>query len=110
MNSRYGPRMGRTLHLQPKGFLGKLLAIVLTAGLLVLGLMFSVIVVAVALVVGVGLWGWMYWKTRALRRQMRDAMEAAARDGQAGSPPGADAGSGRVIEGEVLSSERERSP
>ncbi|WP_018411919.1 hypothetical protein [Methyloversatilis thermotolerans] len=109
MNSRYGPRMGRTLHVQPKGFLAKLLAVVLTAGLLVLGLMFSVIVVAVALVIGVGLWGWMYWKTRALRRQMRDAMEAAAREGRTGVPPGNDSGGGRVIEGEVISSERERS-
>jgi Flp pilus assembly protein TadB len=67
------------------GFLGKFLTVVASAAVLVVGFMLSLlilaVVVAIALLAGVFLW----WKTRALRRQMRER------------PPG-----GRVIDGEVI--------
>lgn len=89
--------------IQPTGFFGKLLAALATAGLLVLGLMFSVVVVAVALVVGLLFWGWMWWRTRDLRRRMREQMD---RPMQApfGDMPSTE---GRIIEGEVIRSDRD---
>ena len=48
-------------------------------------LMFSVVFFAVALTAGAAAWAYMWWKTRSLRKAMRD------------NPPG-----GLVIEGEVI--------
>ncbi|MGH8752088.1 MAG: hypothetical protein ACREUV_10340 [Burkholderiales bacterium] len=54
------------------------------AVLTVVAFMFSLLVFAILATVGVLVWGYMWWKTRELRRQMRE------------QPPG-----GRVIEGEA---------
>ncbi len=89
---------GRQVHLQPKGFFGKLVALLVGAGLLVLGLMFSVVIVAVAAVGGLAFWGWMWWKTRDLRRRMREQMDHPMQ-APFGDVP---ASGGRVIEGEVI--------
>jgi hypothetical protein len=48
--------------------------------LLVLGFMFSVILFAGIAVLGLALWGYLAWKTRKLRRAMRE--QAAASNGQ----------------------------
>lgn len=56
----------------PTGLLGKLFATLLTAALLVLGFMFSVVVLAVVAVLGVLGFGYFWWKTRALRRAIRE--------------------------------------
>ena len=72
--------------------LGKLMAFVVGTLLLIAGFMFSVVALAVIAVVGLGIWGWLWWKTRALRRQMADAHSA-------------NDASGTVIEGEVISRE-----
>jgi len=61
----------------------------LAAGLLVIGFMFSVIALAVVAVLGMIGLGYFWWKTRALRRAIREQM-AATRSEQ-----------GRVIEGEA---------
>ncbi|MBL8383822.1 MAG: hypothetical protein JNM90_12135 [Burkholderiales bacterium] len=57
--------------------------------------MFSLVLLAVLLVVGVVVGGYFWWKTRALRRAMREAggREAAMRPGARG---------GEVIEGEAV--------
>ena len=55
------------------------------AVLLVVAFMFSLLVYAILAIVGVLVWGYLWWKTRELRRQMRE------------QPPG-----GRVIEGEAI--------
>jgi len=52
--------------------LRKLVAIVSTIVLLGLALMFSVIVIAVILVAGAIAWAYLWWKTRELRKQMRN--------------------------------------
>lgn len=97
---------GRQIHLQPKGFFGKLFAAVAAGGLLVLGFMFSVVIVAVAAVAGLLFWGWMWWRTRDLRRRMREQMDAQMQTPFGDEPsPG-----GRVIEGEIIRSERDEPP
>ncbi|RLJ62666.1 hypothetical protein [Sulfurisoma sediminicola] len=67
------------------GPLGKLLGVVAGAALLVLGVMFSVVLLAVLAVAGLAAWGYFWWKTRKLRRTLRER------------PPG-----GQVIEGEAV--------
>lgn len=74
---------------QQVSLLGKLATIVVGAALLVLGLMFSVVVIAVLVVLGIALWIYLRWKTRGLRKSMR---EQAAH-----SPAG-----GTVIDGEAV--------
>lgn len=50
-------------------------ALALLAGsiLLILGFMFSLVVLAVAAVLGLALWAYVWWKTRKLRRTMQEA-------------------------------------
>jgi len=75
---------------------GRILAFAAAAVLLAVSLMFSLLLFAVALVVGLLLWGWLWWKTRELRGQMRERQMGGMDD----QPPG-----GRVIEGEVVREE-----
>jgi Flp pilus assembly protein TadB len=79
---------------KPPGLLAKLLAFLLSAALFVLAFMFSVVALAVVAVIGIGVAGWFWWKTRALRRRMREqgGMATAYR-------PEMD---GQIIEGEVI--------
>lgn len=68
--------------------------------LLVIGAMFSLVVLALALAVGLAVWGWFWWKTRALRRQIDGQMSKnAARTSP--SPRG------EVFEGEAVVVEEE---
>lgn len=55
------------------GPLQKLLAFIVGTILLVLGLMFSVVVLAGLVAVGLAVWAYLWWKTRDLRRAMREA-------------------------------------
>ena len=72
---------------------GRILAFAAAAVLLAVSLMFSLLLFAVALVVGLLLWGWLWWKTRELRGQMRERQMEGMDDHPSG---------GRVIEGEVV--------
>ncbi|HSM98083.1 MAG TPA: hypothetical protein VLS47_03620 [Gallionella sp.] len=67
------------------GLLRKVLAVVSTMALFGLVLVFSVLLLAVVLTAGAMAYGYLWWRTRALRRQMRV------------HPSG-----GAVIEGEVI--------
>lgn len=58
---------------QPPGPIGKLFALIFSAAFLVLAFMFSLVALAVVAVGGLALWGWLWWKTRALRKQMQAA-------------------------------------
>ena len=51
--------------------LRKVAAFIVTAALIGLVLMFSVLLFAVILTVGAMAWGYLWWKTRDLRKQMR---------------------------------------
>ena len=65
----------------------KIVGGVAALGVFALALTFSVALFAVVITVGVVVWGYLWWKTRALRKQMRE------------HPP---TGRGMVIEGEVI--------
>lgn len=64
---------------------------------LVAGALLSVAVVAVALAVGTVAGGYLLWKTRALRRALREASQRSAAATGNATPPG------RVFEGEAVS-------
>ena len=94
------PRM--RLNQSPPTLLGKLVAFILGAAFLVLAFMFSLVALAVIAVAGLALWGWLWWKTRAVRKQMREQMHMSE------PTPGAAAQrDGLIIEGEVV---REETP
>lgn len=65
----------------------KIIAVLLAAVAFALTLMFSIVVFAAVLTIGLLSWGYLWWKTRALRKQMRS---------------GAPQGDGTVIDGEVI--------
>lgn len=83
----------------PPSLLQKIVAVVVTVAVFALALMFSVVLFAVVLTVGAAAWGYLWWKTRALRKAMRAQGEARMR--AQGEATGAH-GRGLVIEGEVI--------
>jgi membrane protein implicated in regulation of membrane protease activity len=58
------------LQAREPGLLAKVLAALAAAILLVLGFMFSLVILALAVVAGLAAWGWFWWKTRELRKTM----------------------------------------
>lgn len=95
----------RQIHLTqpPPGPLGKLVALIAGATLLVLGFMFSLVLLAVVAAVGVCVWLYLWWKTRELRRVLREQ--------QAGHAAGPAETDGQIIEGEaIVVDEQDSSP
>ncbi|HEY6093988.1 MAG TPA: hypothetical protein VIU93_03450 [Gallionellaceae bacterium] len=80
--------------------LRKVLAIALAVTVLTLVFMFSLVLIAVILLAGAIAWGYLLWKTRHLRRQMR-AAHAHARHATTGRAE-RHAAHADVIEGEVV--------
>jgi O-antigen/teichoic acid export membrane protein len=70
---------------KPSSLLQKIVATITALLVFGLALMFSVVLFAVVVTVGAIAWGYLWWKSRGLRKQMRE------------NPPG-----GLVIEGEVI--------
>lgn len=79
---------------RPPSLLQKVLGVVVAGAIFVVMLMFSMVAFAAVAAVGLVVWGWLWWKTRELRKQMR-----SARTHPPGGPhpPG-----GLVLEGEVI--------
>lgn len=75
------------------GPLGKALALIGGLALLILGFMFSLMLLAVAAVLVAGIWAYLWWKTRELRRRLREHGAPSPREG----PPG-----GRIFDGEAV--------
>ena len=105
MTPRSDPAPGLLPGLPPPGtgsrFLRKAAGAVAGAALVVLGLAFSVVFLAVAAVAGLGVWGHVAWKTRALRRELREGLRDGTAVGGRG-PLDARGRSGDVIEGEAV--------
>jgi hypothetical protein len=68
---------------KPGTWFGRALAFIASTALLIAGLMFSLVVVSVLLVAGVATLGYFYWKTRRLRKAMREAGGQQTIDGEA---------------------------
>jgi Flp pilus assembly protein TadB len=85
------------------GLLGRILATLISLALLVVGFMFSVVFIGIALVVGAVFFGWVWWKVRRAARLARSDprfQDFAAAMNRGAPPPGGD-----VIEGEVIRGE-----
>jgi len=54
------------------GLLRKLAALIVTVAMVGLVLMFSAVLFAIIIVVGTMAWAYLWWKTRELRKQMRN--------------------------------------
>lgn len=78
---------------EPPSLLKKVAAALVTVAVFVVAMMFSVVLFAVVLTVGAIFWGYLWWKTRAVRKRMAEA----GYDDRRPPPPG-----GLVIEGEVI--------
>jgi len=78
-------------------FITKVIAIIVGGALLVSALVISIAFFAVAFLVAAVGFGYFWWKTRAIRRQVREHLQAQARQTDEVAPP-AD-----VIEGVVVS-------
>ena len=86
------------LFLSPRnssGPLRKLVALVMTAILVGLVLMFSAVLLVVIAIVGSVAWAYLWWKTRELRKQMRNFQPREM-------PREEKAGNEEVFEGEVI--------
>lgn len=79
----------------PPGPLRKLVALVITVAIVALVLMFSAVLLAIIAIVGTLGWAYLWWKTRELRKRLREAS-------QQGVMPGAKASNDDVFEGEVI--------
>lgn len=88
---------------KPVGLLQKIGAIAAAAVIFGLALTFSVIFFAVVVAAGVLIWGYVWWKTRDLRKAMRANQAHAG----ASAPRGPKPGQGIVIEGEIVREVRE---
>lgn len=102
------PRFQRIgLDTRPPGLIARSLAVIAAAGLAVLTFMFSLVVFSVVLVVGLGVAAWFWWRTRELRRRMREARAAMDAQMDMGGPRGPRPstprrGEGVVIEGDFI--------
>jgi hypothetical protein len=75
----------------PVSLVQKIIAVAIGLALFAVALAFSVLLFAAVLTAGAMAWGYLWWKTRAVRKHMRD------------NPPG-----GLVIEGEIIREVRTR--
>ena len=86
-----------SLGCQPQGPLAKIAAFVVGTALLVVGFMFSLVALAVVAVVTVVVGTWLWWKTRAVRRQIEEQLAQ-----QPPFQPDEPVFDGHIIEGEAV--------
>lgn len=91
---------------QAPGPLAKILAALLSAALLVLGVMFSLVALAVVAVLGTIFAGWLWWKTRQMRKLLREQGIAP----EANIRPQAAADDDWIIEGEAVRTNENETP
>ena len=80
------------------GLLRTIATLLVGSAMLALGLMFSLLILAVVAVIGVLGFAYFWWKTRALRRHLRQQMAEAQQSGQ----PTQGTEEGEIIEGEII--------
>jgi len=77
------------------GLLRKLGALIVTVAMVGLVLMFSAVLFAIIIVAGTIAWAYLWWKTRELRKQMRNFPPREVKREE-------EMGDGEVFEGEVI--------
>lgn len=82
--------------------LRKLATAIATVAVLGLALMFSAMLIAVILLAGTIAWGYFWWKTRELRKQMRNYPPQGVVMDEAKVEVERDVIRGEIIEGEVI--------
>jgi threonine/homoserine/homoserine lactone efflux protein len=87
---------------KPPTLLRKTVAIIATAAVVTLGLMFSAVLLAALLVIGVAAFAWLWWKTREARKRMRQMQEQMQNFQARSASAESDVFQGEVIEGEVI--------
>lgn len=101
-------RLGHNGNLPGGSLLGRLLAVVVGSAALVGALVFSAVLFVILAFIGLIAGGFIWWKTRELRKQMRmqmQQMEQAMRARQPdldGAHTSRDVSEGEVIEGEFV--------
>ncbi len=85
-----------------QGPVARVLGVLVGVLVLAVSLMFGLVVFAVLGVVVLCFWGYFWWKTRELRKVMRETLEAQQRAAEAGMPPTASEADAAVIEGEAM--------
>jgi ABC-type bacteriocin/lantibiotic exporter with double-glycine peptidase domain len=90
MHRDFNPFRARTAFVRaPQSLAGKLFSLLIGALMLVLAVMFSLVALAIVAVGGSLFAGWLWWKTRAVRKAMREAAPIVS-------------GETQVIEGEFM--------
>lgn len=90
------------LTLKQGNVISRIIALIATIALVVVGLMFSAVLLVFIATAGLIAFGYIWWKTRAVRRQIREhkrAMAGAANDADVFKN---EAFEGEIIEGEVI--------
>ena len=90
---------------QPQGPLAKIATFVVGTILMVVGFMFSLAALAIVAVAVVVVGAWLWWKTRAVRRQIDEQLAQ-----QQAFQPDAPAFDGRIIEGEAVREPEQGAP
>lgn len=104
------PRINDKTPVQPPGLLGKALTALITIALLVLGFMFSLLLVAFAAGVALLAWGYLWWKTRALRRHLREQAQATGSMERQEAPAGGSVFEGEAVRVDAADADDERTP
>lgn len=81
----------------PRSPLNKIVGVIVTVVVAIIALMFSAVFFAVIAVVGLITWGYLWWKTREVRRQMREFAAQSQPEMREQS-----ASNDEVFEGEVI--------
>ena len=89
---------------RPQSLAARVAGTVLAVLAIGVALMFSVAIFAALALAALSFWGWFWWKTRALRRTMREETRAQ----EFGKPGGKAPGRADVIEGEAVRVDEDR--
>jgi len=82
---------------RPRSPLNRIVGVIVTVVVAIIALMFSAVFFAVVAVLGLIAWAYIWWKTREVRRQMREFADQAQSAMQEQS-----ASNDEVFEGEVI--------
>ena len=93
MNTNFDPS-NRKIAGPEKSVFGQLVTAAIGLLLLVGAFMFSLVFFAIIAVAGIMIWGYFWWKTRAIRKQLREQLRAHAEAQKNGQPFGEGLGGG----------------